>query len=65
MTNYEMIKGLILHDKLDNLAHFMCESMDYISEGYSCEYCPVRDKCEAARMNGNGWFHWLREEAKE
>ena len=67
MTNFEMIKGLILHDQLENLAHFMCDNMDYLGDDKtnSCGICPVKDKCLAAEMCGNGWFHWLREEAQE
>lgn len=61
MTNFERLSKM--HD-LDDIAHFMCDSMDYIGDGFPCEVCPVKDKCLADSLSGNGWFHWLREEAK-
>lgn len=62
MNNYDSIKSMSLED----MAHFLCGEMDYLGDdkNNSCGICPVRDKCEADRMNGNGWFHWLREEAE-
>ena len=66
MNNYEYLKNITI----EQMSHFLCQMVEdefYKTHGdneWQCDKCPVRDKCEAARMNGNGWFHWLREEAE-
>ena len=63
MTNFDRLKEITT---VEDMAHFFCDSMDYLGDDNtnSCGICPVKDKCLAAEMCGNGWFHWLREEAK-
>lgn len=63
MTNFERLKEITT---VEDMAHFLCDNMDYLGDDKtnSCGICPVKDKCLAAEMCGNGWFHWLREEAK-
>ena len=60
MTNYEHIKEL----DIEQLGHFLCNSMDELVEGYCCEHCPVRDHCHADELQGNGWLNWLKEVKK-
>jgi hypothetical protein len=64
MTNFERLKEITT---VEDMAHFLCDNMDYLGDDKtnSCGICPVKDKCLAAEMCGNGWFHWLREEAQE
>jgi hypothetical protein len=64
MTNFERLKEITT---VEDMAHFLCDNMDYLGDDNtnSCGICPVKDKCLAAEMCGNGWFHWLREEAQE
>lgn len=61
MTNFDRLKEITT---VEDMAHFFCDSMDFIGDGFPCEVCPVREKCKASELCGNGWFHWLREEAK-
>lgn len=61
MTNFDRLKEITT---VEDMAHFLCDNMDYIGDGFPCEVCPVNEKCKASELCGNGWFHWLREEAK-
>lgn len=63
MTNFDRLKEITT---VEDMAHFFCDNMDYLGDdkNNSCGICPVKDKCLAAEMCGNGWFHWLREEAQ-
>ena len=63
MTNFERLKEITT---VDDMAHFFCDNMEYLGDDNrnSCGICPVNDKCLAASFCGNGWFHWLREEAE-
>ena len=57
MTNYEHIKEL----DIEQLGHFLCDSMDDLGSDYPCDHCPMNYKC----VDGvNGWFAWMSEEKK-
>lgn len=57
MNNYEYLKNITI----EQMGHFLCESMDYQTEGHPCDRCPMHDKC---RLGLNGWLDWLKEEKK-
>lgn len=58
MTNFDRLKDITT---VDDMAHFLCSTMDDLTDGYPCDNCPVSEKCE---FGNNGFIEWLREEAK-
>lgn len=60
MNRYEYMKNI----NIEQLGHFLCDSMDDLTEGHPCEHCPVNNICCAAEFMGNGWLNWLKGEHK-